>query len=43
MTDAQNGGKMTKFAFESYWKKSQQFFASPVNHGDRYLIHKYEV
>ena len=31
MTDAQNGGKMTKFAFESYWKKSQQFFAPTTN------------
>jgi len=25
MTDARNGGKLTKFAFESYWEKSQQF------------------
>ena len=31
MTNAQNGGKMTKFAFESYWKKSQQFFAPTTN------------
>ena len=29
--DARNGGKMTKFAVESYWKESQQFFASPTN------------
>lgn len=25
--NALNGGKITKFSFESYWKKSQQFFA----------------
>ena len=31
MTDAQNGGKMTKLSFESYWKESQQFFQSPTN------------
>ena len=29
MTDARNGGKLTKLAFESYWKESQQFFAIP--------------
>ncbi len=27
-TNALNGGKRTKYTFESYWKKSQQFFAS---------------
>ncbi len=32
VTDAQKGGKQTKFANESYWKKSQQFFTIPSNY-----------
>ena len=32
MTDARNGGKLTKFAFDSYWKKSQQFIGTTSNY-----------
>ena len=32
VTDARNGGKMTNFAIESFWKKSQQFIGTTSNY-----------